>query len=68
MPAIAPASPAVVMVHMPSRNDIGLSNIGIGLHRIGAGGSSTSTQGAVRQFPESDFSIRPQCCTVGRIR
>ncbi len=68
MPAIAPASPAVVMVRTPSTNDTGSLGSGSALQRIGAIGRSTSWHGAVRHRPMSAFAKSPKCATVGRIR
>ena len=69
MPAWVPASPAVVIVRTPSRNDSGSSGIGIGSQRSGAIGTSTSAHGAVRHRPMSAFCERaPMCATVGRMR
>ena len=42
--------------------------IGTGSQRIGAGGTSTSAQGAVRHSPASAFRNWPQFATVGRMR
>ena len=51
MPAWLPASPAVVTVRMPSMNESFSPGIGTGSQRMGAGGTSTSAQGAVRHRP-----------------
>ena len=53
MPDWVPASPAVVTVLMPSISDRLSNGIGSGSQRIGAGGISTSMQGAVRHTPAS---------------
>ena len=68
MPACVPASPAVVMVRTPSRNETRSSGSGIGSHRMGAIGTSTSGAGAVRHSPMSAFWNCPQWVTVGRMR
>ena len=68
MPAWLPASPAVVMVLTPSISDTPSEGSGIGSQRIGAGGISTSAQGAVRHRPASALAKRPQLATVGRMR
>jgi hypothetical protein len=68
MPPWLPASPAVVMLRMPSTKEIGSDGIGIGLQRKGAIGTSTSRAGAVRQNPASTFRNSFQCATVGRMR
>ena len=68
MPAAAEASPAVVMVCTPSMKESFSSGIGSGLQRCGAGGSSISAHGAVRQKRASIGSNRPQFPTVGRMR
>ena len=68
MPAWLPASPAVVTVRMPSMNESFSPGIGTGSQRIGAGGTSTSAQGAVRHRPASAFRNAPQFATVGRMR
>src|SRR6478736_1804390 len=68
IPAWLPASPAVVIVLMPSSSERGSSGIAIGSQRIGARGASASEAGAVRQSPMSTFSNSPQWFTVGRMR
>ena len=68
MPAWLPASPAVVMVRTPSTKERPSLGSGTGSQRIGAGGTSASAQGAVRQRRASALAKRPQCATVGRMR
>jgi hypothetical protein len=68
MPAWPAASPAVVIVRMPSMKLVFCSGNGSGSQRIGAGGISASRQGAVRHRPGSIFWKRRQCRTVGRMR
>ena len=68
MPDCAPASPAVVMVRMPSTNEISPSGIAIGSQRSGPSGTYPCGAGAVCHRPASTVSKRPQCETVGLMR
>jgi hypothetical protein len=68
MPPCAPASPAVVIVCIPSITDSRLVGTGIGSQRSGEIGISHSSQGAERHKREPVFLNRPQCLTVGRMR